>query len=158
MSFSSMSAAERNAVISAAIVVIAGFISVVWDWGQLFILAPLAGLGALFVLFQARIAPTMTLPGSKGSFLTALGIVAAVVSVLTALYWLSYITSYLVDVTTLVFLVALIGSFALAWFGWQILTAEGGKFRFGTAAPTQPAPVAPQTQPAETPPVPTSET
>ena len=153
MSFSGMAAAERNALISAVVVVITALISLGWSWGALMIVTLLAGAGALFVLYQPRMAPAMALPGSKGSLVAALGIAATVATALTALYWLGYITAYLASLDTLIFLAGLIASVVLAWSGWQILKSEGGKFRFGTPAATPPGQMPPAEMAApETPP------
>jgi hypothetical protein len=115
------------------------------------ILSLLAGAGALFDLYQPRMAPTMALPGSKGSLLTALGAIAAVATVLTAFVWLSYITAYLVDIDVIQFVIGLIAAVVLAWSGWQILRSEGGKFRFVMPTPTPAAPQPPASTMAETP-------
>jgi hypothetical protein len=156
MDFSKLSANEKMATYAAVVLVIAGIIS---NWGGLLWLSILAGLAALVVIFLPQMSPTTTLPGSKASLLVAAGGIAAAGAVIEILRYLSYFFNTLGDWQTLLFLVALVAALALAWFGWQMFQAEGGKFNVGmtgggsgsaAAAPSaQPAPAAPPAPPAE---------
>jgi hypothetical protein len=159
MDFSKLSANEKMATYSAVVLVIAGIIS---NWGGLLWLSILAGLAALVVIFLPQMSPTTTLPGSKGSLLVAAGGIAAAGAVIEILRYLSYFFNTLDDFQTWLFLVALIAALALAWAGWQLFQAEGGKFTVGMtgsgsgsaaapppAQPAQPTPSAPAAPPAE---------
>jgi hypothetical protein len=152
MDFSKLSANEKLATYSAVALVIAGIIS---NWGGLLWLSILAGLAALVVIFLPQFSPTTSLPGSKGSLLVAIGGIAAAGAVIEILRYLSYFFNTLGDYQTLLFLVALVAALVLAWAGWQLFQAEGGKFTVGMAgtAPTPsaapPAPPTPAAPPAE---------
>jgi hypothetical protein len=156
MDFSKLSANEKMATYSAVVLVLAGIIS---NWGGLLWLSILAGVAALIVIFLPQMSPTTTLPGSKGSLLVAAGGIAAAGAVIEILRYLSYFFNTLDDWQTWLFLVALVAALALAWAGWQLFQAEGGKFTFGmtgsgsgpaaAAPPAQPTPAAPPAPPAE---------
>jgi hypothetical protein len=151
MDFSKLSANEKLATYGAVALVIAGIIS---NWGGLLWLSILAGLAALVVIFLPQFSPTTSLPGSKGSLLVAIGGIAAAGAVIEILRYLSYFFNTLGDYQTLLFLVALIAALVLAWAGWQIFQAEGGKFTVGAAAaapapsPAPPAQATPAAPPA----------
>jgi len=140
MNWSKLSQAERIAVVAAVIVAVTALLSLSNDWGILMAVSLLAGLGVLAVVFLPQMAPTMSLPGSKGSLLVALGAVATVATVVVALGWVTWIVEHLGSFDTLQFLVGLVAAVVMAWAGWQVLQAEGGKFRIGTAGQAPPAP------------------
>ena len=157
MNFSQLSANEKLATYGAVALVILGIVS---NWGGLMWVAVLAGIGALAVIFLPQLSPTTSLPGSKGTLLVTLGGIAAAGAVIEILRFLNYFVNTLDDWQTWSFAIALVGAVVLAWAGWQIFQAEGGKFQFGSAgtgagtaagtaaAPAPPAPAAP-TAPAE---------
>jgi hypothetical protein len=163
MNFSKLTYFEKVAAVAAVVVVITGLISLANDWGILMAISLLAGLGALLVVFLPQMAPTTALPGSKGSLLVAAGAVATVVTAVVAIGWVTWITEHLATFDTLQFLVGLVAAVVLAWAGWQVLRAEGGKLMFGTsrpmaaAAPTMP-PAEPTMPPAEPTPPPSEPT
>lgn len=141
MDFSKLSQNEKLAVYGAAAVVLAGLIS---NWGGLLFFSILAAVGVLVVVFLPQFSPTTSLPGSKGSLMAALGLVAAAGAVITALQWIRFLGD--IDFNTIMFYVAVIGSLVLAWAGWQELQSEGGKWVFGgtsrASAPAAPPPAA----------------
>jgi hypothetical protein len=154
MNFSKLSYFEKVAAVAAVVVVITALISLANDWGILMAISLLAGLGALLVLFLPQMAPTTALPGSKGSLLVATGVVATVVTAVVAVSWIGWIGDHLATFDTLQFLLGLVAAVVLAWAGWQVLRAEGGKLMFGTsrsmgaATPTM-TPAEPTMPPAE---------
>ena len=150
MDFSKLSQNEKLAVYASAAVIIGGLIS---NWGGLLFLSILAAIGVAFVVFLPQFSATTSLPGSKGSLMAALGVVAAVAAVITALQWIRFLGD--IDFNTIMFYVAVIGALVLAWAGWQELQSEGGKWVFGgTTNATSPAtspPAAPPPAAAEPP-------
>lgn len=152
---SKLSANEKMAVYSAAVLVLAGIIS---NWGGLLWLSVLAGIAALAVLFLPQFSPTTTLPGSKGSLLVALGGIAAAGAVIEFLRYLSYFFHTIDDYQTWLFAVAAIAAVVLLWTGWKEFQAEGGKFQMGmpggsAATPAPPAsPPPPMAPPPSIPP------
>jgi hypothetical protein len=150
MDFSKLSAAERNAAIAAAVVVVTALISIATGWGPLMWIPLLAGVAALAVIFGSQVMPTVTLPGSNGTLLVLAGGIATLVWVVVVLDWAEYIGENLVNLDTLQFLVGLAAAAFLTWLGWQTLQAEGGRFQLG-AASTSSAPAA-STEPAPPPP------
>jgi hypothetical protein len=142
--FSALSANDRLAAIAAVIVVITGVISLAWAWGALVLVPALAAVGVLFIVFQSRIAPTMTLPMTRGMLLLGLGGVAAIIWVVLALQWTSWIVGHLLTVDTIQFLIGLLAAIVMAFAGWRAYQAEKGT---APAAPTE-APPAPPAPPA----------
>jgi hypothetical protein len=147
VNFSRLSYFEKVAAVAAVVVVITALISLANDWGILMAISLLAALGALVVIFLPQTAPTTTLPGSKGSLLVATGAVATVVTAVVAVSWIGWITEHLGTFDTLQFLLGLVAAVVLAWAGWQVLRAEGGKLMFGTSRPM--AAAAPTMPPSE---------
>ena len=131
MDFSKLDQNERMATFGAIAVLLAGLISA---WGGLLFLAILAAIGMLVVVFLPQFSPQTTLPGSKGSLMAALGIVAAGAALITLLQWMSVLSFF--GFSAIMFIVALIGALVMAWAGWQELQAEGGRWRFGADRPT----------------------
>jgi len=138
MNFSKLSQSEKIAAVAAVVVIVTGLISLNNDWGILMAVSLLAGLGVLAVLFLPQMAATMSLPGSKGSLLVALGAIATVATVVVAAGWVEWITEHLGAFDTLQFLLGLVAAVVMAWSGWQILRAEGGKFQIGRSGPSGP--------------------
>ncbi len=148
MDFSKLDQNEKLATYGSVAVVLAGLVS---NWGGLLFLSILAALAMLAVVFLPQLSPSTSLPGSKGTLMATLGLVAAVGALLTAVQWMSVIGAILGSVGTILFLVAVIGAIVMAWAGWQELQSEGGKWVFGgrTATAGGPAaapPPAPATQ------------
>jgi hypothetical protein len=158
MDLSKLDQNEKLALYAAVVVFLAGLIS---NWGGLLFLSILAALGVAIVLFLPQMSPSTTLPGSRGTLLATLGLVAFGAAAIELLRYLGYTIQFLGEFGTLLFLVALIASAVMAWAGWQALQREGGKWRFGmekaTAAPaaaadTAAAPAAaPEAAPAAAP-------
>ena len=136
MDLSKLSGNEKLAVYGSAAVVLAGLVS---SRGGLLFLAILAAIGMLVVVFLPQLSASTTLPGSRGTLMAALGIVAAVAAAMAALRSLSVLG--MSAVYTIMLLVAVVGALVMAWAGWQELQAEGGKWQFGSASPPTPAPV-----------------
>jgi hypothetical protein len=141
---SKLSANEKMAVYSAAVLVLAGVIS---NWGGLMWLSVLAGIAVLAVLFLPQFSPATTLPGSKGSLLVALGGIAAAGAVIEFLRFLSYFFHTLDDYQTWLFAVALIAAVVLFWTGWKEFQGEGGKFQMGMPGGAAPTPAPPASSP-----------
>jgi hypothetical protein len=137
MDLSKLDQSEKLALYAAIVVFLAGLIS---NWGGLLFLSILAALGVAIVLFLPQMSPGTSLPGSRGSLLAGLGLVAFGAAAIELLRWIGYTIDTLGSFGTLLFIVALIGSAVMAWAGWQTLQLEGGKWQFGvekaTAAPT----------------------
>jgi hypothetical protein len=137
MDLSKLDQSEKLALYAAIVVFLAGLIS---NWGGLLFLSILAALGVAIVLFLPQMSPGTSLPGSRGSLLAGLGLVAFGAAAIELLRWSGYTIDTLGSFGTLLFIVALIGSAVMAWAGWQTLQLEGGKWQFGvekaTAAPT----------------------
>lgn len=131
MNFSTLNATEKMAVYASVVVAILGLWSWSHAWGTLMVLAVLAAIGMLLVLFAPSIMPNTKLPGSKGSLLLVTGGIAAVIWALSALTYLGWIFGHLATFDTLQFLVGLVAALAMGWFGWQAFQAEGGKFQIG---------------------------
>lgn len=158
MDLSKLDQNEKLALYAAIVVFLAGLIS---NWGGLLLLSIVAALGVAVVLFLPQLAPNTTLPGSRGSLLAGLGIIAFVAAAIELLRYIGYTLDTLNRLGTLTFLVTLVASAVMAWAGWQALQREGGKWQLGmnqatpaTAAADAPAPVppaapaTPETQPA----------
>jgi hypothetical protein len=139
--FSALSGNDRTAAVAALIVVITGVISLAWRWGFLMFIPLLAGLLVLFVLFQARVAPTVKLPASKGMILLGAGAAAALFWILVAFQWLGYITDNVASIDVLQFFVGLVASIVLLFAGWRAYQADSG------AAPAAPPPAPPPADP-----------
>ena len=128
MDLSKLSQNEKLALYGAIVVFLAGLIS---NWGGLLWLSILAAIGAAVVIFLPQVSPTTSLPGSRGSLLAVLGIVALAGALIELLRYLGYTFDTLGRFSTLMFLVALAGSVVMAWAGWQELQREGGKWVLG---------------------------
>jgi hypothetical protein len=144
MDLSKLDQGEKLALYAAIVVFLAGLIS---NWGGLLFLSILAAIGVAIVLFLPQMSPSTALPGSRGSLLAALGLVAFGGAAIELLRYIGYTLDTLGSFSTLLFLVALVASAVMAWAGWQALQREGGKWQFGTAAAAA-APAAPPEAPA----------
>jgi hypothetical protein len=131
MNFSTLGATEKMAVYASAVVAVLGLWSFSHAWGSLMLLAVVAAIGMLLVLFAPSVMPNTKLPGSKGSLMLLTGGIAAVIWALTALTYLGWIFGHLATIDTLQFMVGLVGALAMGWFGWQAFQADGGKFQIG---------------------------
>ena len=134
MDFNKLSANEKLAVYGSAAVIVAGLIGV--GVGGIGLLAVLAAIAMLAVVFLPQFSPNTTLPGSKGSLLLILGGIAGIVMLLGLLqiigalgFWFEF-----QPLGAIFFLVAVAGAVVMAWAGWQEFQAEGGKFVLGTPA------------------------
>lgn len=127
MDISKLGQNEKLAMSGSAAVILAGLIS---NWGGLLFLSILAAIGMLVVVFLPQFSTGTSLPGSKGSLMAALGILAAAGAVITALQWLGYL-GLIGSLNTIMFFVAVIGALVMAYAGWQELQSEGGKWVFG---------------------------
>lgn len=152
MDFNKLSANEKLAVYGSVAVIVGGLVSV--GLGGLGLLAVIAALGMLAVLFLPQFSPSTTLPGSKGSLMLILGGIAAVVMLLALLTIISLLGFYFqsLAVNAIFFLIAVAGGLLMGWAGWQEFQAEGGKFVLGTASPRPGTPVAPPARTGAAPP------
>ena len=147
MDLSKLSQNEKLALYGAVAVFLAGIIS---NWGGLLFLSILAAVGVVVVLLLPQFSPGTSLPGSRGSLLAVLGLIAFGGAAIELLRYLGYTLETLGRFSTLLFIVALIGSAVMAWAGWQELQREGGKWVLGgsgaaradaaSAPPAAPAP------------------
>jgi hypothetical protein len=96
----------------------------------------LAGLAALFVLFQTQVAPNTKLPMARGLLLLVAGAAAALFWIIVTVQWLEYIFGNLISFDVIQFIVGLVASIVLAFAGWRAYQAESA------AAPAPPAPPA----------------
>jgi hypothetical protein len=160
MDFSKLNQNEKLAVYGSAAVIVGGLVG--FSYG-LTILAVVAAIALLAVIFLPQMSPGTSLPGSRGSLMLLLGGVAGVVLVLALLVYIGVVFTAF-GVGDLFFLLAVAGGVVAAWAGWQAFQAEGGKFQLGssasaasgtttTDAPSQttastPPPVAPPPPPA----------
>lgn len=145
MDVSKLSQHEKLALYGAIGVILAGLVS---NWGGLLWLAILAAIGVVVVVFLPQLSPSTSLPGSRGSLLAVLGIVAFGSALIELLRWLGYTLDTLGRLSTLLFLVSLIASAVMAWAGWSELQREGGKWVLGS---TGPKPAAATTTPSAEP-------
>jgi hypothetical protein len=152
MDFSKLTQNEKMSLYGAAAVVIAGSVS---NWGGLLWLSILAGLVAIVVILLPLFSPSTALPGSRGSILLVLGAGAALFAVIELLRYVGYTLGTLDSLGTIAFLISLVASLVMAWFGLQESQAEGGKFQLGSsgaAATTAPPSVGPPSASAAPPP------
>jgi hypothetical protein len=153
MDFAKLGQNEKLAVYGAAGVILGGLVG--YSYG-LTILAVLAAIAMLAVVFLPQMSPGTNLPGSKGSLMLVCGSVAAVVLVLAVVIYVGTIFTA-TNVRDIFFLIAVIGGVVMSWAGWREFQAEGGKFQLGssgaaaasgTAAPAAEAPAAEAPAPA----------
>jgi hypothetical protein len=155
MDFSKLGQNEKLAVYGAAAVIIGGLVG--YGYGMT-ILAVLAAIALLAVVFMPQLSPNTKLPGSHGSLMLLTGGVAGAVMLLALLVSLRFFGAF--DFYDIFFVIAVIGGLLAAWAGWQAFQAEGGKFQLGasaggsttaaagSAAPPPPAVAAPSDAPA----------
>lgn len=137
MDFAKLGGNEKLAVYGSAAVVIGGVVG--YNYGGFTILAVLAAVGLLAVVFLPQFSPGTNLPGSRGSLMVVLGGIAGVL-LLLALIISAGTVFRAFNVRDLFFLIAVAGGLLMAWAGWQELQAEGGKFQLGAAPSTAPPP------------------
>ena len=164
MNFNTLSSNEKLGVYGAIAVIVGMLIASTGLFGfGLGTLALLAAIAMLIVIFLPQMSQGSTLPGSKGTLMLACGIIAAAVLVIALIGVLGSIGLFLGNINGIFFLIAVVGSLAMAWSGWQELQSEGGSMRFGgTGSPasggaprsdTSTAPAAPAAPPpSSTPP------
>jgi len=136
MDFSKLDRNEKLALYGAIAVFLAGLISF---WGGLLWIAVLAAIGMVAVIFL----PRTSVPGSRGTLMAALGLVALGAGLIEVLRYAGFIGSTLGSVGTIAFIVAIIGAAVMAYAGWQELQTEGGKWEFGSGTAPASAPAAP---------------
>ncbi|HET7685678.1 MAG TPA: hypothetical protein VFM19_04680 [Candidatus Limnocylindria bacterium] len=145
MNFSSLSSNEKLAVYGSIAVIVGGLVG----FYGVGLLAVLAAIAMLAIVFLPQMSPSTNLPGSKGSLMLLAGGVAAVVLVLSLLVYAGVLFAF-AGVGSILFLVAVVGGLVMGWAGWQEFQAEGGKFQLGSGpAASSPPPSSP---PPSTPP------
>lgn len=127
MDFSKLGQNEKLAVYGSVAVIVGGLVG--FGYG-ISLLAVIAAIAMLAIVFLPQMSSTTTLPGSKGSLMLAAGAVAGVVLVLAFLVYagILFIGFGLGDIF---FLIAVAGGLLMAWAGWQEFQSEGGKFQIG---------------------------
>jgi hypothetical protein len=128
-----LSTSDRLSALCAAVVTVTGFLSVAAGWGAILALAVLAGIGTLGVVVAPHLVPTPRLPGSNGSLLVLLGVVALLAWVPPLIAWLDFLAAHLLDFATLLFLLGFVCAAGMAWSGYTTFRAEGGILRLGPA-------------------------
>jgi hypothetical protein len=129
MNFSTLSGANRRTVIIAGVVTLIALLSFLdpsGSWGGVMALSLLGGLGALFIVLQPQMAPTMKMPVARGLGLLLTSGLAAIGYVLAILSYIGYIAKYPTDVFVILMIVGLVASLYLAWTAWQAYQAESG--------------------------------
>ena len=129
MNFSALGASDKRTVIIAGVVTLIALLSFLdpaGSWGGVMILGLLGGLGALFIVLQPQVAPTMKLPVARGLGMLVASGLAALGFVLAVLSYISYIAKYITDIFVILMLVGLVASLFLAWTSWQAYQAESG--------------------------------
>lgn len=140
MDLSKLSQNDRITLGAAATVALTALLSISNAWGALMFLSLAAGVGAIAVILQPMLAPTVKLPVTKVQALVGLGGVATVATGLTALNWLEWIIEYPGEFDTIQFVVGFAAAIVLLVISFQAFKAE----RAATAAPSTPAaPAAP---------------
>jgi hypothetical protein len=130
MDFSKLSQNEKLATYGSVAVLVGGLVG--YSYG-LTILAVLAAVGMLAIVFLPQLSAGTKLPGSKGSLMLVAGAVAGVILVLALLIYIGTIFTAF-NVRDLFFLIAVAGGVLMAWAGWREFQGEGGKFQVGTAS------------------------
>jgi len=161
MDFSKLSSNEKLAVYGAAAAIIGAFLS--FGGGGSF--GVLTGVAMLVIIFLPQFAPTVTLPGSKGSLMMIVGGIGALGAVLALLSLLSLMGAFGVYGGTWIIglVLSTAGGLLMGWASWQTFQAEGGKFNLGMASappaapPAPPAPMAAPPAPMAAPPAPMAE-
>lgn len=144
MDFSKLTQNDKTAALASAVLIVAGLIAATtYTTYAMTWLAILAAAGMLFVVLQPQIAPTVKVPGSKGSLMVVLGGIAGVIMALALLTTLGFIFVAF-GFADILFLAAILAGLTMAWTGWMAFQAEGGKFQLGTGSTA----AAPQTTPA----------
>lgn len=136
MDFSRLSGNERlafwGAVLSiiGAILAQVGFVGAGGLW-----LTFLLAIAMIVVVFLPQWSPQTALPGSKGTLMLIIGIIAGIGSLLGLLAFLSLIGFLAFAPLGIIgLLVGIVGGFLMAWAGWQEFQSEGGRFQLGGAA------------------------
>jgi hypothetical protein len=141
MDMSKLSASDRRILITAVIVVLGGIVGIVDRWGLFAIIGGLAGLGAVLVVLQPQLMPTMQMPVPKATALLVLGVVAALGFVIAALGYVSYVLDVM-RIMSILFDIGLIASIALAYFAWMEYQGSMGSAGAAASAPPPPPPAA----------------
>lgn len=153
MDLSKLSASEKLAVYGAIATVVGAVVaasSYPGHWGVTW-LAAILGLAMLAVIFLPQMSPGTQLPGKKGSLMVAVGGLAALIMAFVLLTTINF-TFEGFDVSSLLFLVAVVGALVMGWAGWQAFQAEGGKFQMGSSGASTAPPAAPAPPPTAPPP------
>jgi hypothetical protein len=140
MEFSKLSQNEKLAVYGSVAVLIGGLVG--YSYG-LTILAVLAAVAMLAVVFLPQMSASTNLPGSRGSLMLLLGGVAGVILLLALVLYIGVVFTAF-GIRDLFFLIAVAGGLLMAWVGWQEFQSEGGKFQLGSSSATAPPPAASQ--------------
>jgi len=142
MDFSKLSSNDKLAVYGAAATIVGAIAG--YSYGGIGLLAVLAAIGMLAIVFLPQLSPSTRLPGSKGSLMLIAGGLAGALMALALLSALSILFINF-GIGDILFLIAVAGGLLMAWAGWQAFQAEGGKFTVGMAG----GPAAASSAPAE---------
>ena len=119
MDLSKLSQNDRITLGAAAVVAVTALLSISNAWGALMFLSLAAGAGAIAVILQPIVAPTVKLPVTKAQALVGLGGVATVATGLTALNWLEWILHYPGEFDTIQFMTGLAAAIVLFAISFQ---------------------------------------
>jgi hypothetical protein len=122
---------EKLALLGSVTVLLAGLMS---GWGGLVWVAIAAALAMAVVVIVPRVWAAAPLPGSRGTLMATLGVVALAAAAIELSRWISYVFNTLGMQSTLAFLIGIAGVAVMAYAGWNALQSEGGRWRFGTRA------------------------
>jgi hypothetical protein len=140
MDLSKLSQNDRITLGAAAVVAVTALLSISNAWGALMFLSLAAGVGAIAVILQPIVAPTVNLPVTKVQALVGLGGVATAASGLTALNWLEWIIEHPAKFDTIQFMAGLAAAIVLLVISFQAFKAErGATTATATTAPATPA-------------------
>jgi hypothetical protein len=110
-------------------------------------------IAMLAIVFLPQLSPQTNLPGSKGSLMVIVGLVAGVsafLALIGSIGFLGFFGSNIVFV--LGWLIGIAGGLIMGWAGWRAFQAEGGKLQLGTpASGTTAGTAAPPAEPAAPP-------
>ena len=137
MDFGKLDSNDRRAVYGSVCLIVGVIVGGTATYVGL--VAVLAALGMLLVVFITRLAPSTALPGTRGSLMILCGGLAAAVMALAGLLAIAWLGTVFSPVPGVFFLLAIVGGFVMGWAGWRAFEQEGGRFQVGRG-PRPPGP------------------
>jgi hypothetical protein len=124
MDLSTLQKSDRLALGAGAVVAITALLSIANEWGAAMALSLAAGAGAIGIVLQPRIAPTVTLPATKATLILGLGAAATLATGLVALDWIGWILEHPFRFDTIQFLLGLAAAVVVLSVGYDAFRAE----------------------------------